>query len=42
MSKEEIKADIVRHIRHCAMRFNTTQDEVRTIMKEVVYDYVHE
>ena len=42
MSKEEIKADIERHIRHCAMRHNTTQNEVMEIIKEIVYDYVHE
>lgn len=36
MNKEEIRADIVRHIRHCAMRHNITQDEVIEVVKELV------
>jgi hypothetical protein len=36
MSKEEIRADIVRHIRHCAMRHNVKQDEVVNVVKDVV------
>ena len=36
--KEAIRADIERHIRHCAMYHNTTQDEVREIMKSLLTD----
>ena len=38
MSREEIKADIERHIRHCAMRHGVKQDEVVEVMAEVVYE----
>ena len=36
--KESIRADIERHIRHCAMYYNTTRDEVREIMKSLLSD----
>ena len=38
MSKnEEIRADIERHIRHCAMRHNVKQDDVIQVIKDIVY-----
>lgn len=36
--KEAIRADVERHIRHCAMRYNTTQDEVIEIIKSLLSD----
>lgn len=36
MSKEEIRKDIERHIRHCAMRHHVMQDEVIEVIKELV------
>lgn len=42
MSKEDIKQDLLRHVRHCAMRHGVKQDEVMEVIKEIVYDYVHE
>lgn len=38
--KEEIKADITRHIRHCAMRHGVKQEEVVEIMRKVVEERV--
>lgn len=34
--ESEIRADIERHIRHAAMKYNVKQDDVLDIMKEVI------
>lgn len=41
MSKEDIKQDLLRHVRHCAMRHGVKQDDVMEVMKEIVCDYAY-
>lgn len=38
MSREEIRKDIERHIRHCAMRHHVMRDEVIDVMRELLND----
>lgn len=36
---DEIRKDLLRHVRHCAMTHHVKQDEVMEVLKEIVEDY---
>lgn len=40
MDRKEIRDDIMRHVRHCAMRHCVKQDEVMDVIKDIVNEGV--